>query len=127
MPMNRSNTKTFTRRLFAGMIETVTILKRNNDQQQGTVTAYTLFNVRNGPKVKTKEPIQRDMSADYRTTFHVPTIELHRVGIHYINAADRFVKKDGSYWQPESDTTITVKMLDNEIDIDCVRVDPPAA
>jgi hypothetical protein len=78
---------------------------------------------------KTGETIQGDMSADHRTTWHIPRIELDRIGIAYLNAADRirqdFGNEKGSYWMPDAETRISVKLGSVEIDLDCTRVDPP--
>lgn len=114
------------------MIKSVTLLKSGIDQQQGTVTSYLLFDVRRSRMIKNGEPIQNDMTANHSTTFHIPRYELDRIGINDINAADRIVEtsdfsplNETRYWQPESTTSITVKLLENEVHVDCLRVDPP--
>jgi hypothetical protein len=125
MPINAANQRVFHRTLFAGMLQTVILLKREDDQREGTVTAYKLFDVWRGQIYKTGQPIQGEMSSDHRATWHVPRVELDRVGVHYINALDRIVDKNGWYWQPESTTNIVTKLILVHLDIDCLRVDPP--
>lgn len=125
MPLRKENTRTFHRTLYAGQLETVELLKRDNDQREGVVTSYLIFNARRGQMVKTGEPIQGDMSSNHSTTWHIPASELERVGVEYINAADRFVDKDGWWWQPESTTSILVKLFTNWINVNCLRINPP--
>ncbi len=127
MPLNRNNTRVFQRTLYAGQMLTVQLLKRNDDQQEGTVTAFTVFDCRHGPMYRTGEPIQGDEGSDHRTTWHIPVIELRRVGVAYLNPADRIVDtEDGfkRYWQPESTTIIQLKLWGNFVDVDCLRIDP---
>lgn len=126
MPIDIYNTKYFHRRLYngTGMLKTVTLLKRNDDQLEGTVTSYTLFEVRRGLIYKSDEPILHDMSASYRTTFHIPRISLNCAGVAYINALDRIVERSdpGSVdrvWIVESTTTLTGKLFENHL---CVEV-----
>lgn len=122
MPLNRYNTRTFHRTLYGGgILETVTLLKRNDDLQQGTVRALKLFECRWGQITRTGETIAGDITSDHRRTIHIPVTELKRVGVAYINAADRFVDQDGRTWQPESPTVITVKLLENHVCVDCLR------
>lgn len=131
MPMNRRNTRTVHRTTFAGITETVRLLKRGPGQKQGTVTAYKLFRCRISKEQKSGQTIQGDiqsMSAvNESATWHIPRTELERVGIAYLTALDRIVRpSDNSYWQPESGQVIDVKLFRNEIDLPCTRVDPPA-
>lgn len=129
MPLNRNNCRTFHRRLFAGQLVSVTLLKRKDDQQQGTVTAHKLFECRRDSITKTGEPIQGEMSADERTVWHIPRTELDRVGVAYLNALDRIVDYDGypsgRYWQPEAGQALENKLFETRYDVACVRVDPP--
>lgn len=127
MPIDIVNTRTFHRTLYSGlgMLKTVTLLKRNDDQQESVVTAYTLFEVRRSYIYKTDEPIQNDMSASYRTTFHIPRISLEKIGVAYINALDRIqeISDTGSVlrmWEPESTTTITGKLFENHLCVECL-------
>jgi hypothetical protein len=124
MPLNEKNTRTFHRTLYGGtgMLQTVTLLKRDDDQRQGNVTAYKLFQVRWSRIFKTGEPILGDMSSSHTRTVHLPRIELDRVGVAHINALDRFVDREGVTWQPESTTNITVKLFQNHICVVCLRV-----
>lgn len=136
MVLRKANTRTQHRRLWAGKAKRITLLKRDDDQRQGTVRAITLFDclpASNG-FTKTGEAIQGDMSSDVRRTWRIPAAELERNGVEYINALDRIVEAtdDGGgtlanprYWQPEGTTSITVTMLENIVTIDCLRVDPP--
>lgn len=127
MPLNVRNTRTFHRCLYAGILESVTLLKRNDNQQQGTVTSYALFQCRRSMIFKMGETLQGDMNSDHRATWHVPRIELDRIGISYLNPLDRIVDNKGRYWQPESNMLITIKLFENHVCVDCLRVDPPKA
>src|SRR5438552_1028660 len=108
--MNRNNTRTFHRHLYAGMLESVRLLKRDDDQKQGTVRAIILFECRRSRIIKTGEPVQGDMSENHHTVWHIPRVELDRVGVAYLNAADRIVQLEGAEkgftWQLESDNGI---------------------
>lgn len=132
MPLSRQNTKNFQRKLFVGWLEKIRLLKRNDDQQQGTVRAVIVFNARRSIATKTSQTIQHEMSAQHSCTWHIPKSELLRVGVEYINALDRIEQlgdgdpnEKGFFWQPESTTNIIVKLGGNEIDIETLRVDPP--
>ncbi len=132
MPLSRENTKNFQCKLFVGWLETIQLLKRNDDQQQGTVRAVSVFNCRRSIMTKTGQTIQHEMSSNHRCVWHIPKSELLRVGILYINNLDRIVQlgkgdpnEKGFVWQPESTENIEVKLGGNEIDLNCLRVDPP--
>lgn len=43
MPLRKNNTRTFHRTLYAGELQTITLLKRGDDQQEGTVRKVILF------------------------------------------------------------------------------------
>ena len=128
MVLGKNSTRTFHRGLYCGkgMLEKITILKRNDDQQQGTVRSIVLFQCRRSQIFKTGEPLQGDMSAGHQTVWHIPRIELDRVGIDHLNALDRIIDPQGRTWQPEATTMITQKLFDNHVCISCLRVDPPA-
>lgn len=130
MPLRRNNTRRFTRKTYAGITEKIRIHKRGDNQQQGTVTPYVLYRCRRSLITKTGETIQGDMVSDHETDWHIPRTELERVGINYLNPLDRIEqlqgREKGQWWQPEATTKITVKMFANEIDLHCLRVDPPA-
>ena len=125
MPLNKANTRTFQRKLYAGQLQTITLLKRNNDQQEGTVVAHLIFDCRRGIINKTGQPIQKSMTSNHIATWHIPVSELERVGIKYINVLDRIVDEENDYWQPEADTYIDVKLFKNWTNIHCERVNPP--
>lgn len=129
MTIRRNTSRTFHRRLYAGQMEKLKILKRNDDQQQGTVVALVMYQCRRSDVMKTGEPLQNDMSADHRTVWHIPRIEMDRLGINYFNAADRFVqlkegREKGWTWMLESDTIIDVKAFGEQLDLACKRTDP---
>ena len=107
---------------FGGQTETVTLLKRNDDQQEGTVTSYLVFRARHSKFEKTEEPLAGSMTATYKTIWHLPRVELDRIGIGYLNSADRIVDLRGWQWQPESTTVIVESLFMNEIDVYCLRV-----
>lgn len=121
MPLNKRNTRSFTRRVYGGKLESVILYKRNDDQQQGTVTTYKLFRCRVGKITKSGETIQNEMTSNHRARWHIPLSELRRVGIAYLNPADRIKQiKSGRIWQPESTTLIEQKLFENEVDVDCL-------
>src|SRR4051812_11629321 len=125
MPMRPENQRTFDRHLYAGWLQTVTLLKRDDDQRQGTVTSYKVFNCRWSKIHKAGEPIQKDMSSSHSRRLHIPNIELDRIGIDHLNALDRFIDKQGRHWQAESNQTITKQLGEVHTHLDCLRVDPP--
>ncbi len=127
MPINASNQRHMMRHLYAGMLQTVTLLKRNNDQQEGTVVAYKLFGVRQARLFKTGQPIRGNMAVGSNVTWHIPMAELERVGVAYFNVLDRIVDKTGAYWQPETNEMIRFQLLKTHWCISCVRIDPPAS
>jgi|SRR6185312_4121093 len=124
MVMTRLNSRTFHRFLYAGEMETVVLLKRNDDQQEGTVTAYRLFECRRGNISKTGQAIQGDMSSSHHVQWLIPNIMLWKTGVNYINVIDRIVDKYQMWWQPEAPQTITLSQFDNYTLIESVRVDP---
>ncbi len=126
MPLNKRNTRTVHRTCFAGITETVTLLKRNDDQQQGTVRSIKLFRCRKGQIAKTGESILGDMAASHTATWHIPRSQLDLVGVAYLNSLDRIVDKQGRTWQPESTTGIDVKLFENEVDLACLLVSTAA-
>ena len=125
MPLRANNQRVFHRCLYAGQLQTVLLLKRNDDQQQGTVRTIKLFQVRQSMQQKTGESIQSDMEANTNCSWHIPRTELDRVGVSYLNNLDRIVDRKNRYWQPESGDTITVKLFEVHVCISCVRIDPP--
>lgn len=124
MPMNIQNQSTFHRNLYAGWTQTVTLLKRNPDMDASQVQTFYLHDVWHSRIYKTGEPIQTQMLSSHRVTWHVPRIELTRNGIWYITMLDRIIDKEGRYWQPESTTQITLKLMEIQLCIDCLMTDP---
>ena len=123
MPLNERNCRTFHRKLYAGQLQTVTVHKRNDDMQASVVTAHKLFDCRWSSIAKSGQPIAGDQTSDHFRELHIPTIELHRVGILHINPLDRFIDKQGRTWQPESQQVITVKLFETHHCVQCRRCD----
>ena len=126
MPLNKQNTRTFHRALYGSILESVTLLKRDDDQKSGTVTSYLVHQCRRSMIFKMGEPVQGDMSANHRARWHFPRIELDRIGVDHLGVLDRIVDAKNRYWQPEADTMLTIKLMENHICCDCKRVDPPS-
>ena len=126
MPIMKKNQRTFFRSLYCGETQTVILLKRNNDQGEGTVRAITLFDCRRERTSKTGQPIQNEMSVAEFTTWQIPSFELDRNGVNYINVLDRIVDQHNRYWQPESGQSIDVRLFEDWVFINCVRIDPPS-
>ena len=131
MPLNKRNTTVFHRTLYAGELVTVTLLKRNDDQDEGTVTPYLIFQSRRSIILKQGEPYQGDMSSDHDCVWHLPRVELDRVGVNYLSAADGIVDEKGRVWQNEADIGFEVKLFENHVCMACKRADfttaPPFA
>ncbi len=125
MPLNRSTTRVFHRVLYATELQTLTLIKRGDDQREGVQVTYLLYECRWSRIYKTGEPYQGDMVSDHRRLLHIPRIELDRVGVNYLNPIDRFVDQEGRYWQPESTTLLTLQLFENHYCVQCLRVDPP--
>lgn len=121
MPLNQRNTRTFHRTLFAGSLECVRLLKRANDQAQGTVVSHEIYQCHWGWVQRTGEPILGEITSRETRRLFVPQVELDRVGVEFISAADRFIDQEGRTWQPESDTNINEAIFGNQIVIDCRR------
>lgn len=133
MVLRKYNTNTSYRYLYGREQKGITLLKRDDDQLQGTVTALQVWNCRRGDITKTGQTLQGDMASSHRCTWYLPSEALLRAGVHYINPLDRIVEKtdDGGveinpwrYWQPESSTRIEVKLYENFVVVECLRVDP---
>lgn len=123
MPLNRRTTRVFHRVLYATQLEKVTCLKRNDDQAQGTVTSYVLYQCRFSKIHKHGQAIQGEMASDHTRWLHIPDIQMKRVGINYFNVLDRFVDKEGRTWQPESGDMIRSQLFENQLCILCRMVD----
>ena len=133
MAFTKQSTRNTLRRLYAGKLKTVTLLKRGADQSQGTVTTYTLFACYRSGIHKTGEPIQDDMTSSHRCVWRIPRTEMDRIGIKDINAADRIYESSPRspqqvyWWQPEATTMIDLAIFENYVEVGCVRIDPPAS
>ena len=120
--INKNNSKTFQRHLYGAILETITLLKRRDDQNEGTVTSYKLFECRHSKIHKNSQAILGDMSAGDRVMWHIPQIQLDRFGITHINVLDRIVDKSGRTWEPEASTEIRYQLLENHVCISCKRL-----
>lgn len=125
MVLARWNSTSFHRQLYAGQMERVILLKRNDDQQEGVVRALVLFECRRGNVQKTGEAINTDTQAVHSCQWVIPCIQLRAVGVNYINVCDRIVDQFNAFWQPESPQTITLSQFDQYYIVECLRVDPP--
>lgn len=121
MPLNKRNTRTFHRITFAGQLESVTLRKRGDNQQQGTVRTITLYQCRWGLHTKTGETLDGDMNVSHFRMLHIPRAELDRVGVAYLNPTDEVIDAQGRHWNTESDDTIAVKLFENHVDIQMKR------
>lgn len=125
MPLiTKSTSETFHTWLYAGQLGTVTLLKRGDDQAEGTVTAYVLYECRRSNTVKDGQPIQGDLAVESSTTWQIPAIQLRRIGVNYLNVLDRIIDDLNMWWQPESGQSITLSQFDSHYIIKCVRIDP---
>lgn len=126
MPMRRVLCRQFHRRLFGGQMQKIQLLKRGDDQAEGTVVSLILFQCRHSLIVKTGEPLAGDMASGSRTVWHIPRTELDRVGVAYLNAGDRIREIDGPnsgrVWMPESTDEITVKLFATHLDVMCTEL-----
>src|SRR4051812_14289144 len=129
MPLNKEYFKRFHICLYGQLLQTIKILKRDDDQREGTVTTYTLYDCRRSQITKLGEALLGEMSSIHRTRWHVPRVELDRVGIKYINVLDRIVDlqeqlPNGDYvtYQPESPQEIELKLVSQHVCIEALRV-----
>lgn len=123
MGLRAATVRTFHRTLYAGILESVTLLKRHDDQAQGTVDTHRLFQCRWSMIFKQGQTLGGEMLASHTRVLHIPRIELDRIGVHYINPTDRFIDKDGRTWQPESPTQIIEKLFEQHVCVQCKLVD----
>lgn len=124
MPLKRRNQHVFHRKLYAGQLERITLLKRGDDQQEGTVVAYTLYQCRRGNITKSGEAIYLDVPAFDYIQWLIPCVELRRIGVNYLNVLDRIVDQFGAFYQAESPETMTLAIFDNYYVVPSRRVDP---
>lgn len=123
MPITRYNQKTFHRTLYGpGILESVTLLKRDDNQRQGVVRSVKLFDCRWGQIAKQGETYDGDMTSNHKRTLHIPRIELERAGVNYINPADRFVDESNRTWVNESTDVIDIKLMENHVCVTCQRL-----
>lgn len=120
--LNDQHLRTFHRKLYGGFNETVTLYKRGDNQQAGTVTVRKLFECRWSRIFTSKEPLDDDVSASQSRTLHIPVSELEKAGFEYVEAGDKFRDKEDRYWQVEATVTITTKLKQSHIDVPCLRV-----
>ena len=127
MVIARWNQLNVNRRMYSGMqvLQTVTLLKRGDDQAEGTVTSYVLNQCRPSKQYKDGQPLQGNWAVGSRVVWHIPQVELDRHGIEYLNVLDRIVDEDGAYWQPESPQEIIKKLILSHYCLDCIKVNPP--
>ncbi len=124
MVLNAQDFRSFHKRLYAGVgcLQTVTLLKRGDDQQQGTVTAYKIFNARWTRIWKGGQSLAGSMSSNNTRQVHIPQSEFSRIGVSNINVLDRFVDTDGRTWQPESPEVIVSQLIEEHWCIPCKRL-----
>jgi hypothetical protein len=129
MTLTRKTTRHFHKTLYAGMLQKIYLIKRDADQGQGTTRTLTLFQCRRSMAYVTGEPLRAGFTSNQRCTWHIPRVEMDRVGVDYISALDRIVDPEdqvgeaGVTWMPESGTQIVVKLFGNHICVDCLRTD----
>ncbi len=125
MALGKKDFRSFHKHLYAGLdvLETVTLLRREDNQQAGTVTKFLLFNCRFSRIFRAGQEIDGSMSSENRRTLHLPKSEMDRQGVGPIRNLDRFVDKSGRTWEPESPVTITEKLAEQHIDVPCLRID----
>ena len=128
MPLRRNNTRSFYKKLYAGELEKITLLHHSDDFHASTITAYVIFGARRSSIVRLGEPIQGEMLAYHNCVWHIPRMELQRVGVNWINMIDTIVQMEGAekgnQWRPEADTKIDHRLFSNMIDVACKRCDP---
>lgn len=127
MPLRPETAQYRHRGLYAGQDQSLILYKRHDDQQEGwQFGGMTLYNCRRSMIHKAGEPLQGEMMSYHRTTWHIPKIELTRVGMAYINPTDYiFDPIEQKWWQAESPQTITEKQWGTWVVVDSVRIDPP--
>lgn len=124
MPLSKENTRTFHRRLFAGMLQTIEYNRRGDDQAQGTIRKVKLFECRISSIHKGGEPLIGDAAVGHQATWHIPRVEFDRVGIRYVNAGDFIHEIDprlgkGRTWVILATGQIDIKLFENHVDLHC--------
>lgn len=120
--LNKQHLRTFHRKLYAGFDESVTMHKRGDNQQAGTIVVKRLFNVRWSRIFTTKEPLDGTVSANQSRTLHIPISELEKAGLTYVEAGDKFQDREGRFWGAEATVTLTEKLREEHLDIPCLRL-----
>ncbi len=130
--ITKRTSRGFHRTLFAPMLQKITLLKRGNDQRQGTVVSYTLYQVWQSRMSASGETLQGEMDSDHATVWHIPRTQLDRIGVKFLNNLDRIVARGITTgilrtWQPEGDSPIEVKLFETHVDLPCLLANPPNA
>jgi hypothetical protein len=133
MPLRANNTQNYHRCLYAGRMEPLKILKREDDLRESVITARIVYACWRSRYTRTKEPISHDVTAEHTTDWHIALSELQRVGINFLSSLDKLVQIEpqnlqelGWEWQPESDTNIDASVFGNTLKIRCKRQGPTA-
>ncbi len=118
----------FHRTLYSGMMEKIRLHKRNDDQRQVDVTTYIIHEARRSSIQKGGQTLDGDMNVDHTTVWHIPTSELRRVGINYLNPADVIEQltgeEKGNQWMPLANTTIESKLFTTHAHVACLLHKP---
>ena len=122
MPLNEHNQRGFHRGLYAGQLQTVTMLKAGDNQLQGQVTTHKLFDCRWSAIAKRGETYDGDMTSDHYRQLHIPRVELDRIGVNYLNPPDTFVDRSGRTWINESTEPIDIKLFEVHVCINTRRL-----
>lgn len=126
MLLDRTNVNLIHLTLYGpNILEPIQILIRGDDQKEGTITKYTIFNARRSGLSKRGQAIFGEMSSDHRCTWHIPRIELQQNGIAYTNVLTQIIDVSNRWWEPESGDTILHKVWSEHVCLPCVRIDPP--
>ncbi len=131
MVISRNNQGQFHRTLFgSGITQSLTLNKRGDNFDASIITAYRIFDCWKGTIRKYGEVIggqaqDGDQLASHMVTWHIPVIELKRIGINYLNPLDVFIEDNPKrFWRPEATTIIVYNLLENFFDVECLRIDP---
>lgn len=127
MVLTRNNSQVFHRMLYAGQLEKILLYKGGDDQSEGQITVFWLFECRRGNLSKSGEALQGEMAVSHSVQWLIPCTELRRVGVNYLNVIDRIVDQFNAWYEPESAQDLTLSQFDNYYLVNCVRVDPPTS
>lgn len=127
MPIDKYNQRDLHQHLYngIGMLQRIRLLKRGPDQQQGTVTAYILYNCRRSAITRQGQTLDGKLSSKSRVTWHIPQEQLDRIGVKYLTALDRIedIEYGTGTWQPEASDRVVEKLLATHNDVFCIGVD----